>query len=94
MAVGNKYRNIASGATTVVKSGKGRLFGIVNNKATLSGVITVYDNTAASGTIIATITNPATLLQNQYSLAYHGLEFATGLTIVTTTTDNITVIYE
>ncbi len=91
---GSRFRNIAGAATTVVKSGRGNLIGINVNTAVLSGVITVYDNTAASGTLIATITNPATLLQNHFSYAYHRLEFNTGLTIVTSAADNITIIYE
>lgn len=94
MAQGLKFRNIAAGATTVVKSGRGRLFGVINNRAIVLGVITIYDNTSAAGTKIATITNPATLLQNQYDLNYMGIEFATGLTVVTSLTDDITVIFE
>ena len=94
MAVGNKFRNIAGAATTVVKTGRGALIAIVNNKTVASGVVTVYDNTAGSGTKIATITNPATLLQSQYNLPYYRTEFAIGLTVVTSSTDDITVIYE
>lgn len=93
-AFGNKFRNISTATTTTVKSGKGRLFKIQVNTAILSGVITIYDNTGASGTVIATVTNPATLLANQFQLDYAGLEFNTGLTIVTTLVQNITVIYE
>lgn len=89
---GNKFRNIAGAATTVVKSGAGTLVGIVVNKAVASGVITIYDNTAASGTKIGTITNPGTLLHSQISLV-HGLAFGTGLTVVTSAADDITVIY-
>lgn len=89
-----KYQNILTATTTTVKSGRGKLFGIVVNKAVASGVITVYDNTAGSGTKIATITHPGTLLKNQYSLNYQRADFNTGLTIVTGSTDDITVIYE
>ena len=85
-------RNIAGAATTVVKSGGGTLIGIVVNKAVASGVVTVYDNTAASGTKIATITFPAVLLGNQVNLTY-GCWFSTGLTVVTSAADDITVIY-
>jgi len=60
LALGYKYRNIAGAATTVVKSGKGRLVTINVNKTIASSTITIYDNTAASGTKIATITNPGT----------------------------------
>jgi len=94
MSQGLKYRNIAGAATTTVKSGRGRLFGIVNNKTVANGVVTVYDNTATSGTKIATITNPAAILQSQYDLNYMGLEFATGLTVVTNAADDLTIIYE
>lgn len=91
--IGNKFKNIAGTATTTIKSGRGSLFGITVNKAVASGVITVYDNTMASGTKIATITNPGTLTQSQFDLEYHNIEFANGLTIVTSAADDITVVY-
>ena len=87
------FRNIAGAATTVVSPKAGRLHGIVINQAIATGVITIYDNTAASGTIIATITNPATLLETSADFDYFSLQFSIGLTIVTSSTDNITVIY-
>lgn len=73
---------LAAPTTTVVKSGAGFLHAIIINKATATGVITIYDNTAASGTIIATITQPAAVLATSYVLPYN-VSFATGLTIVT-----------
>lgn len=91
---GASYLNIAAGVTNTVKTGKGQLIAIINNKAVVSTTITIYDNTAASGTKIGTITNPGTLLQSQYSLYYSGLEFATGLTIVTSGADDLTVVYK
>lgn len=84
--------NIAGAATTVIKTGPGVLVGIIVNKAVASGVITVYDNTAASGTKIATITNPATLVHSQINLPY-GVKFSTGLTVVTSAADDITIIW-
>lgn len=91
--VSNTYSNITTTATTVVKSGAGTFSKIVINKAAATGVITVYDNTAASGTIIATLTEPAALLASQNSIAYD-VAFATGLTIVTgTAAQDITVVY-
>lgn len=89
-----KFANISSATTTAIKSGRGVLYGIVNNNAVANGVITVYNNTAGSGARIATITNPATLTNNQYSLNYQRAEFTTGLTVVTSAADNITVIYD
>lgn len=89
---GSHFSNISSATTTVVRTGAGVLERILVNKAVASGVITVYDNTAASGTKIATITQPGTLLQTQYDLEY-GVRFSTGLTVVTSSTDDITVVY-
>lgn len=92
--MGNKSRNITSATTTVVKSGRGTLIAIINNKITASSVVTIYDNTAASGTKIGTITSPSTLLQSQYNQNFYRVDFSIGLTIVTSTADDITVIYE
>lgn len=90
------FTNIAGAATTTVKTGRGKLAKIIVNKAVASGVITVYDNTAGSGTKIGTITQPATLLQSQWATDYgnDGILFQTGLTIVTSAADDITVVYE
>lgn len=89
------YKNItlANPTTTVVKSGPGLLHLITVNKTAASGVITCYDNTAGSGTVIATITQPATLLASQISLPYD-VAFSVGLTCVTATAaQDITVSY-
>lgn len=88
-----KFLNIVGAATTVVKSGAGHLARIVFNKKVANGIVTMYDNTAGSGTKIGTITNPATLLDNAQGLDY-GCDFGTGLTIVTSAADDITVVYE
>lgn len=90
--LGCSFLNIAAGATTVVKSVAGTLVAVIVNKAVASSTITIYDNTAASGTKIATITNPATLLHSQMVFPY-GAYFATGLTVVTDQADDITVVY-
>jgi hypothetical protein len=88
------YQNIAGAATTVLSTGKGVLTAIIVNKAVANGVITVYDNTAGSGDKIATITHPATLLHSQMHLPYYRLRYNTGLTVVTSAADDITVIFE
>jgi hypothetical protein len=85
--------NITTATTTTVKSGQGILRAIIFNKPVVLGVTTIYDNTAASGTKIGTITNPAALLQQQMVIPYN-VRFQTGLTIVTSTADDITVVYE
>ena len=94
-----KFLNIAGAATTTVKSGRGKLAKIICNKAVATGVITIYDNTAASGTKIGTITIPAAVLQSQYEIDYTsgtsaGITFGAGLTIVTSAADDLTVVYE
>lgn len=90
--LGNAFLNITTATTTTVKTGAGVLVRIINNKKVLSGVITIYDNTAASGTKIGTITNPATLLDNQLQLDYECI-FSTGLTIVTSAAEDLTIVY-
>lgn len=90
---GFNYTNVLTATTTVAKSGSGYLKRIVINKPVASGVITVYDNTAASGTKIATITHPATLLQGEINLEYD-VRFVTGLTVVTSSTDDITLVWK
>lgn len=84
--------HIAGAATTVVKSGAGTLHLLSINKAVLSSVITIYDNTAASGTILAIITNPAVLLATQATIPFD-VAFSIGLTIVTSAADDLTVAY-
>ena len=83
-----KLLNIASATTTTVKSGSGYLNRIVIN-TTAAGAITIYDNTAASGTKIATIAASAAL--GIYT--YQG-RFSIGLTIVTAAASDITVSYQ
>lgn len=80
--------NINSAATTVVKTGRGVLVNIVLNE-TNAGAITIYDNTAASETIIGVIAAAAPAGAN---FKYEG-QFTNGLTIVTAGADDITVTY-
>lgn len=90
---GSLYNNIKTATTTTVKSGKGILHKIVINTIVASATITVYDNTAGSGTTIATITLPATITgDNPFTLEYD-LQFTTGCTIVTSGATDITVVY-
>lgn len=99
----SRYLNITSNATTVVKSSDGVLEGIVINNNTTGGTITVYDNTTNSGTKIMTMsigTPTGGLLSNSGkpppSFVEIGVEFNTGLTIVTagSTANDITVRYK
>jgi len=85
-----RYSNITSAATNVVKSGPGTLWRITVNKPVASSTITIYDNTAGSGTKIGTITNTTDV--KPYYLDF-GARFETGLTIITSGADDITVNY-
>ncbi len=81
-AAGNTYTNIVTATTTTVKSGAGVLHTVcVNALGTVASSAVVYDNTAGSGTKIATLNTLALLGCQTYDVA-----FATGLTIVTTGT--------
>lgn len=84
----SNYTNIASATTTTVKSGRGVLKAIVIN-TTAAGAITIYDNTAASGTKIATIKSSIVEQELDYNC-----RFLTGLTIVTAAASDITVVWE
>lgn len=87
------YRNITSAATTTVKTGPGILSHIVVNKAVAASTYTIYDSLTGTGTKIGTVTNAATLTSSQFTLPFC-CQFTTGLTIVTSSTDDITVVYE
>lgn len=79
-----QYTNITAAAptTTIVATGTGVLHAITFNKPLATAVITLYDNTAASGTVIGTITIPANPMP--VTLNYDTY-FAKGLTITTAT---------
>ncbi len=101
---GNVYRDDSSGVvpafdgmnitaigTTIVKDGPGFFKSITLNNPVATSVITIYDNTAASGTILGTITIPSS--PQPVTLSY---DIATqkGLTIVVATAaSDITVSY-
>lgn len=78
---------IATATTTVVKTGAGHLAHIVVGE-TAAGAITIYDNTAASGTILAVL--KASIVEGTYEF---NVAFATGLTIVTAAVSKITVVW-
>jgi hypothetical protein len=100
----NKYRNVTGNTTVTVKSGTGRLHGIMINKNWTSGTCVIYDNTSGSGTVIATIDcgTPSGGLLSSSGLPSPafigplGLEFSTGLTVVTSgsTSNNLTFLYQ
>jgi bifunctional ADP-heptose synthase (sugar kinase/adenylyltransferase) len=83
----NSYSHIASATTTVVKNSPGLLHSIVVN-TTAAGAITVYDNTAASGTVVAIL--KASVAEGTY---LYDVTCTTGITVVTAAASDITVTY-
>jgi hypothetical protein len=81
------YAHINTNATTTLAQRLGTLHNIVVNNAGTSATITVYDNTAASGAVIAVITPVA---GGNYCF---DAVFNNGLTVVTTGTPDITVTF-
>lgn len=81
------YEYISTATTTTPKSGVGILKSITIGE-TAAGAITVYDNTAGSGTVIGVIKASAAEGTYEFSVA-----FSTGLTIVTAGASKITVSY-
>lgn len=82
---------LEANATTTLVSGRGILHSItINTKGATANTITVYDNTAGSGTVLATIDSTVAPGTFTYECA-----FATGLTVViaTGTAAKITVVY-
>ena len=93
----NSYAYIvaAEPTTTIVSAGPCILVGISVNTAAANGVITIYNGaTVATGSVIAVITQPGTLIESQVSIDYHDICLNEGLTIVTSGADqDITVAY-
>jgi hypothetical protein len=90
---GHSYNHISSATTTVVKSSSGVLHSLLINTPVASATITIYDNTAGSGTVIGVITCGGTLANDQANLYTYDVAFTTGLTIVTSAATDITVSY-
>jgi len=90
---GHSYSNITTATTTTVKSGAGTFHAITVNTAVASATLTIYDNTAASGTKIGTITLPSTITGVDPFILPYDIAFATGLTIVTSGSTDVTVSY-
>jgi len=87
-----KFLNISANGTTVIKRGPGRLQGVNIGVAGAAGnLLTLFDNTAGSGTPIATINTTAI---NAFD--YRDVNFNNGLTAVlaTGTAANVTILFQ
>jgi len=84
------FKYIGTNATTICKYGAGSLHRV--NVLDNAGIVTIYDNTAASGTIIALI--DAAQGSEPLGTMEFDCPFSIGLTVVTATAARVTVIYE
>ena len=82
----NPYTYISSATTTIVISGPGVLKRIIVGE-TAAGAITIYDNTAASGTVISVL--KASIAEGTYDF---DIDFSLGCTVVTAAASKITVV--
>lgn len=81
-AFSNSFSNITTATTTTVKSGSGTLRSVtINSLGTVASTVTIYDNTAGSGTKVGTI--DSLTLKGTFTF---DTAFSTGLTIVSTGT--------
>jgi hypothetical protein len=85
------YSRFNGAATTTVKSGAGYFVSVCYTTPSNGSTMTVYDNTAAAGTIIAVYTPPNGSFI--VCMPMESVAFTTGLTIVTTGTGQWTVSY-
>jgi hypothetical protein len=68
-------------ASTVIRTGPGKLAYVTIGTPITAGTITIYDNTAASGTVLALITCGATGTDS--ATKTYMINFQTGLTVAT-----------
>lgn len=100
---GQTYTRVTGNTTTTVRTGRGYLHGIIIADNRTGGQVTLYDNTAGSGTIIMQleigtpgggILNPGSGSPGPNFVGPLGLNYTTGLTVVTSgsTTNDITIL--
>lgn len=84
----NKYKNLT--ASGLVKTGSGKIAGIVVNSHT-SGTIKVWDNTSAATTVLF---NTMTLGASERFIPLYDANFTTGCYVTIGGTADITVIFD
>ena len=82
---------ISSATTTQIKYGRGVLRRVTFSKPISGSTVTIYDEVAGTTEIIALITNTADV--KPYSLEFD-LRFSTGLKVVTSGADFVTIVWE
>lgn len=84
------YKNVTQAAAVTVKSGPAKLFGIVVTAST-AGTVTIYDNTAASGTVIFTKSSLA--VGEVITFAGLGISAGNGLHVVCGGTATVNILF-
>lgn len=99
----NTFARITGNTTSTAKSGAGILHSVLVADNQTGGSVTIYDNTAGSGTVIMQLTVGTAAgglsgasSPGPWSTGPLGIEFATGLTIVTagSTSNDVTVVFK
>lgn len=90
------YTNITTQTTTIVSPRGSKLIKIIMNTVAANGVLTIYNNNAASGQKVGTITNPASITSNGGPVCTeYGVTMQNGITIVTAgANQDITVVWK
>ena len=84
------YANVTQAAAATVKFGPAGLFGIIVTAST-SGSVTVYDNTAASGTVL--FTKASLAVGDVIHFGGLGIAAKNGLHVVVGGTGTVNVLY-
>jgi hypothetical protein len=82
-----RYAHLTGAATAINRSGSAKLHRVTVNDAG-TATLTIYDNNAASGTVVAVV---------DCSVAgtfEYGFNLTTGLTVVLSATADVTVVYQ
>lgn len=92
--VGEYSNQTSTTGGVLIKTGEGVIYGITFNKPVATGVITLYDGTSTGGTVIATITVPASPLVFNWGPNNGGFRFSTGLfVVIATAAQDLTISY-
>ena len=84
------YANVTQAAGALLKSGPAGLFGIVVTAST-SGSVTIYDNTAASGTVL--FTKSSLTVGDVIHFGGNGMAAKNGLYVSVGGTGTVNVLY-
>jgi hypothetical protein len=91
---GYNYTHISTATTTLIKTGPGTLHAVVCNTPVGSGVIEIDDALTHTTPVVGIITFPATILSIGQIPYTYDISFAIGLSITTTGTMDLTVVWK